>query len=54
MVVHLLHTEQVISSNLIITTKLWKCGRVWFIAPVLKTDDLKRSVSSNLTASANF
>ena len=30
----------------------WKCGRVRFIAPVLKTDDPKGSVSSNLTASA--
>ncbi len=35
-------------------TKLRKRGRVWFIAPVLKTDDRKRSVSSNLTASTNI
>ena len=34
--------------------QIWKCGRVWFIAPVLKTDDQKWSVSSNLTASAKF
>jgi hypothetical protein len=33
---------------------LWKCGRVRFIAPVLKTDEQKCSVSSNLTASANI
>jgi hypothetical protein len=31
-----------------------KCGRVRFIAPVLKTDEPKGSVSSNLTASANL
>ena len=31
---------------------IWKCGRVRFIAPVLKTDEPKGSVSSNLTASA--
>lgn len=29
----------------------WKCGRVRLIAPVLKTDGSKGSVSSNLTAS---
>ena len=34
-------------------TKLWKCGRVWFMATVLKTVEQKCSVSSNLTASAN-
>ncbi len=34
--------------------KIWKCGRVRFIAPVLKTDDQKWSVSSNLTASASL
>ena len=33
---------------------LWKCGRVRFIAPVLKTDESKGSVSSNLTASARM
>ena len=32
--------------------KLWKRGRVWFMATVLKTVDEKSSVSSNLTASA--
>ena len=31
---------------------LWKRGRVRFIAPVLKTDGSKGSVSSNLTVSA--
>lgn len=30
----------------------WKFGRVWLIAPVLKTDDRKRSVGSNPTASS--
>ncbi len=35
-------------------TKSWKCGRVRFIAPVLKTDDQKWSVSSNLTASTKL
>ena len=34
------------------TYHIWKCGRVRFIAPVLKTDESKGSVSSNLTASA--
>ena len=34
--------------------KIWKCGRVRFIAPVLKTDDPKGSVSSNLTASTRL
>ena len=34
-------------------TKLWKCGRVRFMALVLKTSEQKCSVSSNLTASAN-
>ena len=34
--------------------KKWKCGRVRFIAPVLKTDDPKGSVSSNLTASTKI
>ena len=33
---------------------IWKCGRVRFIAPVLKTDEQKCSVSSNLTASAKL
>ena len=33
-------------------TNLWKCGRVRFIAPVLKTDGSKGSKSSNLFASA--
>ena len=33
-------------------TKLWKCGRVRFMATVLKTVEQKCSVSSNLTASA--
>jgi hypothetical protein len=32
--------------------KQWKRGRARFIAPVLKTDEQKCSVSSNLTASA--
>ena len=36
------------------STKLWKCGRVRFIAPVLKTDGPKGSKSSNLFASANL
>ena len=36
------------------STKIWKRGRAWFIAPVLKTDDQKWSVSSNLTVSASF
>ena len=31
----------------------WKRGRVRLIAPVLKTDDPKGSVSSNLTVSAS-
>ena len=35
-------------------TKLWKCGRVWFMATVLKTVEQKCSVSSNLTASAKI
>ena len=34
-------------------TILWKCGRVRLNAPVLKTDDPKGSVSSNLTASTS-
>ena len=33
---------------------LWKCGRVRFIATVLKTVVSKGTVSSNLTASANI
>jgi hypothetical protein len=33
---------------------IWKCGRARLIATVLKTVDCKRSVSSNLTASANY
>ena len=41
------------SSSLSWGTKLWKCGRVRFIAPVLKTDGSKGSKSSNLFASAN-
>ena len=32
---------------------LWKRGRVWFIAPVLKTGDGRPSASSNLAAFAN-
>ena len=42
----------IIGSNPITPAKKWKCGRVRFIAPVLKTDEQKCSVSSNLTASA--
>lgn len=30
----------------------WKVGRVWFIASVLKTEEQKCSVSSNLTLSS--
>jgi hypothetical protein len=44
-----------ISSILISGAKiLWKRGRVRFIAPVLKTDDPKGSVSSNLTTSTRL
>ena len=32
----------------------WKCGRVRFNAPVLKTDDQKWSVGSNPTTSASL
>ena len=38
--------------SLVYYQTIWKCGRVRFIAPVLKTDEQKCSVSSNLTASA--
>ena len=31
----------------------WKVGRVWFIASVLKTEEQKCSVSSNLTLSSS-
>ena len=37
-----------------ISKKQWKCGRVWFIATVLKTVVSKGTVSSNLTVSAKF
>jgi hypothetical protein len=36
-----------------IRTKFWKCGRVRFIATVLKTVVPQGTVSSNLTASAS-
>ena len=42
------------SSSLSWGTKQWKCGRVRLKATVLKTVDLKGSVSSNLTASAKL
>ena len=44
------------SGSLILSgrTKLWKCGRVWFMATVLKTVDPQGSVSSNLTASTKI
>ena len=35
-------------------SSIWKCGRARLIASVLKTEGQKCSVSSNLTASANF
>ena len=42
------------SSNPTTPTNLRKCGRVRFIATVLKTVEQKCSVSSNLTASTNY
>ena len=42
------------SSPTLGTNNLWKCGRVRFIATVLKTVVSKGTVSSNLTVSAKF
>ena len=47
-----LQIPKAVSSNLTRCSSFRKCGRVRFIAPVLKTDEQKCSVSSNLTASA--
>ena len=33
---------------------IWKCGRARLNASVLKTEECNSSVSSNLTASANY
>lgn len=34
--------------------ELWKCGRAWFNALILKIRGRQRSVGSNPTTSANF
>lgn len=51
MVEHLAVNQRVASSSLA-PRATWKVGRVWFIASVLKTEEQKCSVSSNLTLSS--
>lgn len=51
MVEHLAVNQRVIGSSPTGDTT-WKVGRVWFIASVLKTEEQKFSVSSNLTLSS--
>lgn len=51
MVEHLAVNQRVASSSLA-PRATWKVGRVWFIASVLKIEEQKCSVSSNLTLSS--